>query len=231
MRSRRNNKKYEQVDDGKKLKNDFEAKTEGQRKYIRAIYDNTVIFVTGPAGSGKSYLGIGVACRKLINGDINQIVLARPTIEASPKGLGFLPGDLNSKIFPYLLPAIIHLKHFLGEQAYSYYVREKKICFEPLEYMRGRTFDRSILILEESQNCTKDQLIMFITRMGRDSFVIIDGDVDQTDLRKNKEGIGDLEYVINKLKKANLKEFSIVELNDNDIIRNKLIKEFLNVFR
>lgn len=230
MTARRTKKQSVQVNE-KKLRNDFEAKTYGQKEYIRAIYDNTVIFVTGPAGTGKSYLAIGVACRKLINGDIDKIVLARPTVEASPKGLGFLPGDLNAKIFPYLLPAISHIKHFIGEQLYSNFVRDKKICFEPLEYMRGRTFDRCAMILEESQNCSRDQLIMFVTRIGAGSFIIIDGDVDQTDLRKNDEGIGDLEYVINKIERANLEEFKVVRLTDNDIVRNKLIKDFLKVFR
>lgn len=230
--SQRRNKKT--VTDNKqqiKLRSEFEGKTYGQKEYIRAIYDNTVTFVTGPAGSGKSFLAIGVACRGLINGDFDKIVLARPTIEASPKGLGFLPGDLNAKLNPYLLPAISHLKNFLGENTYQNFIRDKKIVFEPLEYMRGRTFDNSFMILEEAQNCTKDQLVMFVTRIGENSKIVIDGDIEQTDLRRNDEGVGDLEYVMQKMEKSNLDEFKVFRLTENDIVRNRLIKEFLRVFK
>lgn len=231
MTARRTKKQSVQANDVKKLKNDFEAKTYGQKEYIRAVYDNTVIFVTGPAGSGKSFLALGIACRGLINGDFDKIVIARPTVEASPKGLGFLPGGINEKISPYVLPAISHLKYFLGEQTYSNFIRDKKICFEPLEYMRGSTYNNSFLILEEAQNCTKEQLIMFVTRMGISSKIVIDGDIDQTDLRKNEDGVGDMEYMMNKLEKSNLEEFQMFRLTENDIVRNKLLKDFLKVFR
>lgn len=214
-----------------RLKNEFEGKTKGQKEYIRAVCESTVTFVSGPAGSGKSFLAIGLACRGLLNGDYSTIVVARPTVEASPKGLGFLPGDLNAKINPYLLPAINHLKYFLGEQLYNNFIRDKKIMFEPLEYMRGRTYQNSFLILEEAQNCTKEQLIMFVTRMGEHSKIVIDGDIDQTDLRKNEAGIGDMEYVMDKIDDGNSRDFITFELGEEDIVRNKLIKDFLRIMK
>jgi phosphate starvation-inducible PhoH-like protein len=208
----------------------FKPKTENQAKYVKKIEDNTVTFCTGPAGTGKSLVAIALAAKYYLDGKVSRIVIARPAVEASTRGLGYLPGDLNEKIQPYLMPAINHLKKLLGRDRYAQAVEREEIKFETLEYMRGSTYDYSFMILEEAQNCTVEQLVMFITRIGQDSIIVINGDVEQTDLSVSGK-YTDLEIVINRVLNNALEGFAAVQLTDDDIVRNPIIKDFIKVMR
>ena len=159
------------------------AKTVNQKDYIRDIIENDVIFCTGPSGSGKSYIAAGIAANHIYRDEVEQIIVTRPLVCAG-KDIGSLPGELDEKIKPYLLPMEENLKHFLGRDYYGKLFNENRIRYEPLEVMRGATFHDAYMILDEAQNCTLDQIKMFITRMGDNSKVLINGDIRQTDIRK-----------------------------------------------
>ena len=159
------------------------AKTINQKDYIRDIIENDVVFCTGPSGSGKSYIAAGIAANHIYRDEVEQIIVTRPLVCAG-KDIGSLPGELDEKIKPYLLPMEENLKHFLGRDYYGKLFNDRRIRYEPLEVMRGATFHDSYMILDEAQNCTLDQIKMFITRMGDNSKVLINGDIRQTDIRK-----------------------------------------------
>ena len=159
------------------------AKTINQKDYIRDIVENDVVFCTGPSGSGKSYIAAGIAANHIYRDEVEQIIVTRPLVCAG-KDIGSLPGELDEKIKPYLLPMEENLKHFLGRDYYGKLFNERRIRYEPLEIMRGATFHDAYMILDEAQNCTLDQIKMFITRMGDNSKVLINGDIRQTDIRK-----------------------------------------------
>ena len=159
------------------------AKTINQKDYIRDIVENDVVFCTGPSGSGKSYIAAGIAATHIYRDEVEQIIVTRPLVCAG-KDIGSLPGELDEKIKPYLLPMEENLKHFLGRDYYGKLFNEGRIRYEPLEVMRGATFHDAYMILDEAQNCTLDQIKMFITRMGDNSKVLINGDIRQTDIRK-----------------------------------------------
>ena len=159
------------------------AKTINQKDYIRDIVENDVVFCTGPSGSGKSYIAAGIAANHIYRDEVEQIIVTRPLVCAG-KDIGSLPGELDEKINPYLLPMEENLKHFLGRDYYGKLFNEGRIRYEPLEVMRGATFHDAYMILDEAQNCTLDQIKMFITRMGDNSKVLINGDIRQTDIRK-----------------------------------------------
>ena len=230
------NIQYENRQEKKSEEREFrlETRTENQRKYMYAMKNNTVTFCVGMAGTGKSYLALGLAAQQLKEGLIENIVIARPTVEASPKSLGALPGDLDEKISPYLFPAIEHLKGFLGKSLYGKYVAENKIQFKPLEYMRGSTFNHSFMILEEAQNATFEQLKMFITRIGKDSKIVINGDTAQNDLNIcDRTRRIDLDIMIDKIwsedddYNSKLNDFAVITLGSSDVIRHPIIPEFL----
>ena len=159
------------------------AKTPNQKEYIRDIVENDVVFCTGPSGSGKSYIAAGIAANHIYKDDVEEIIVTRPLVCAG-KDIGSLPGELDEKIKPYLLPMEENLKHFLGRDYYGKLFNEGRIRYEPLEVMRGATFHDAYMILDEAQNCTLDQIKMFITRMGENSKVLINGDIRQTDIKK-----------------------------------------------
>ena len=159
------------------------AKTINQKDYIRDIVENDVVFCTGPSGSGKSYIAAGIAANHIYRDEVEQVIVTRPLVCAG-KDIGSLPGELDGKIKPYLLPMEENLKHFLGRDYYGKLFNEGRIRYEPLEVMRGATFHDAFMILDEAQNCTLDQIKMFITRMGENSKVLINGDIRQTDIRK-----------------------------------------------
>ena len=159
------------------------AKTINQKDYIRDIVENDVVFCTGPSGSGKSYIAAGIAANHIYRDEVEQIIVTRPLVCAG-KDIGSLPGELDEKIKPSLLPMEENLKHFLGRDYYGKLFNEGRIRYEPLEVMRGATFNDAYMILDEAQNCTLDQIKMFITRMGDNSKVLINGDIRQTDIRK-----------------------------------------------
>ena len=197
-----------------------EAKTENQKEYIRSIVDNDVIFCSGPSGSGKSYIAAGIAAEHLHRGDIEQVLITRPLV-CTGKELGSLPGDLLEKIAPYLLPMQENFRHFLGRAYYGMHYNEGRIKYQPLEVMRGSTFHNTYMILDEAQNCTFEQIKMFITRMGQGSKVLINGDTRQCDL--SRSGLWDC---IEKLK--NVEGVGICNLTTQDIQRNGILGRILN---
>lgn len=199
----------------------LEAKTPNQKDYIRDIIENDVIFCSGPSGSGKSYIAAGIASHHLHGGKIERIIVTRPLVCAG-KDVGSLPGELGEKIAPYLLPMQENLKHFLGRALYGFYANSNQIELKPLEMMRGATFHDSYMILDEAQNCTIDQIKMFITRMGRNSKVLINGDTNQTDLR----GHSGLSYVMNKLER--IEGVGVSHLGYEDIQRHGILGDILN---
>lgn len=198
----------------------LEAKTENQKNYIRAIVENEIIFCSGPAGCGKSFIAAGIAANHLHSGMVQQVIITRPLVCAG-KDIGSLPGEMNEKIAPYLLPMEENLRFFLGQAYYGLYFNEKQIQYRPLEVMRGSTFHDAYMILDEAQNCTEDQIKMFVSRMGQNSKVLINGDVNQDDLR----GRSGLARCMDKLREV--EGIAICELGYEDIQRNGIIGRFL----
>ena len=196
-----------------------EAKTENQKEYIKLIIENDVIFCSGPSGSGKSFIASGIAAEHLHRGEIDQVLITRPLVSTG-KELGSLPGDLLEKIAPYLLPMQENFKHFLGRAYYGMYYNEGRIKYQPLEIMRGSTFNNTYMILDEAQNCTFEQIKMFITRMGQNSKVLINGDTRQCDL--SKSGLWDC---IDKLK--DVEGVGTSKLTRQDIQRNGILGRIL----
>lgn len=216
-----NNSQGRKKRDKNKDKNTLIARTENQKNYIRSIIENEVTFCTGPSGTGKSFIVAGVASEHILKDKIETIVVTRPLV-CTGKDIGSLPGELNEKIKPYLQPMEENLKYFLGRDHFGLYYNTRRIRFEPLETMRGFTFHNAYMILDEAQNCTLEQIKMFITRMGENSKVIINGDTKQTDLR-DKSG---LMYCIDKLKQTH--GIGICQLGYSDIQRNGILGAILH---
>jgi phosphate starvation-inducible PhoH-like protein len=198
----------------------LEAKTPNQKDYIRSIIENDIIFCTGPAGSGKSFIPAGISSQHLHTKQTENILVTRPLVCAG-KDIGSMPGDTKDKIAPYLLPMEENLKFFLGRAFYGHYFNSDSIKYFPLELMRGSTFHNTYMILDEAQNCTVEQIKMFITRMGKFSKVIINGDVKQTDLRGNSG----LDFVIDRCR--HIEGVAVCELTYDDIQRNGIIGDVL----
>ena len=198
-----------------------EPKTPNQKKYIRSIIENDIIFCTGPSGCGKSFIAAGLSAQKLHHDEIENIIITRPLV-CTGKEIGSLPGELGEKIAPYLMPMQENLKHFLGRAYYGEYYNAGRIKYMPLEVMRGSTFNHSYMILDEAQNCSFEQIKMFITRMGEGSKVLINGDIKQTDI-KSKSGLA---YCIEKL--YNIEGIAYCQLTTQDIQRNGILGRVLN---
>jgi len=196
--------------------NVLEAKTENQKNYIRSIVENDVVFCTGPSGSGKSFIAAGIAAHKLLKDEIDTIIVTRPLV-CTGRDLGSLPGELNDKIKPYLQPMEENLRYFLGRDRFGMYFNQRRIRFEPLETMRGSTFHDSYMILDEAQNCTLEQIKMFVTRMGKHSKALINGDNKQTDIFRDSG----LDFCIERL--SNVSGVGISKLEYHDIQRNGII--------
>lgn len=201
--------------------NVLEAKTENQKTYIRSIIEDDIIFCTGPSGTGKSFIAAGVASEHIRKDKIDSIIVTRPLV-CTGKDLGSLPGEINDKIKPYLQPMEENLRFFLGRDYFGHFFNQRRIRFEPLETMRGSTFHNAYMILDEAQNCTLDQIKMFITRMGQNSKVIINGDTRQTDLY-DRSGLA---YCLDKL--SNMEGVGICRLEYHDIQRNGILRHVLN---
>lgn len=200
-------------------------KTPGQKRYVDAIKKNSIVFGVGPAGTGKTYLAVALAVYALKNRDVDRIVLTRPAVEAGEK-LGFLPGDLNEKVDPYLRPLFDALREMMGEDSYLRHIERGSIEIAPLAYMRGRTLSNSFIILDEAQNTTKEQMKMFLTRMGENSRIVVTGDVTQIDLPRNiTSGLMDAIDVL-----ADVKGIEIVRLNSKDIVRNELVTKIIEAY-
>lgn len=200
----------------------IKPKTRGQAAYIKAIMNNTLTFGIGPAGTGKTYLAVAMAARAYKKKEIDRIIITRPAIEAGEK-LGFLPGDLQDKVDPYLRPVFDALSDIFGYESMNR-MREKGIIeVAPLAYMRGRTLDNSFIILDEAQNTSKDQMKMFLTRFGFESKVVVNGDITQIDLPRGRmSGLTHASLIL-----KNLKDVAIVEFSRDDVVRHSLVKRIL----
>lgn len=201
------------------------AKTFGQKAYVDAILRDGIVFGVGPAGTGKTYLAVALAVQALKSGEIDRIVLTRPAVEAGEK-LGFLPGDLNEKVDPYLRPLFDALREFLGEESYQKLIEKGVIEVAPLAYMRGRTLANSFIILDEAQNTTPEQMKMFLTRMGEGSKIVVTGDITQIDLPRGQ--LSGMKHAIAVLK--GVKGISVVELTSKDVVRNEFVARIIEAY-
>ena len=206
---------------GKPLK----PKTLGQKNYVNAIREKEVVFGIGPAGTGKTYIAVAMAVNALKAKQVNKIILARPAVEAGER-LGFLPGDLQDKVDPYLRPLYDALYDVLGRDA-ALRLKEKEVIeVVPLAYMRGRTLDNAFIILDEAQNATREQMKMFLTRMGFGSHVVVTGDITQIDLpRGKKSGLVEAERVLKPVK-----DIGFCYLKDTDVVRHELVRKIVNAY-
>ncbi len=203
----------------------IKAKTLGQQHYMKAIQKNTVTIGVGPAGTGKTYLAVAAAVAAFRERTVNRIILTRPAVEAGER-LGFLPGDLQNKVDPYLRPLYDALHDMLGPETYQKYLERGSIEVAPLAYMRGRTLDDSFIILDEAQNTTREQMKMFLTRLGFGSKVVITGDVTQIDLPEDKvSGLKDAVRVL-----ANVEDIAICTLTSADVVRHALVQKIINAY-
>lgn len=206
---------------GKPLK----SKTLGQKQYVEAISKNTITFGIGPAGTGKTYLAVAMAVKAFKNKDVSRIILTRPAVEAGEK-LGFLPGDLQNKVDPYLRPLYDALYEMFGMESYARLAEKGAIEIAPLAYMRGRTLDDSFIILDEAQNTTPEQMKMFLTRIGFNSKAIVTGDITQIDLPDGKKS--GLRDVVGVLK--NIDDIAFCHLSEKDVVRHRLVQQIIKAY-
>ena len=203
----------------------IKPKTLGQKKYVDAIRKNMIVFGLGPAGTGKTYLAMAMAITAFKNNEVGRIILTRPAIEAGEK-LGFLPGDLQSKIDPYLRPLYDALYQIMGAESFLKNSEKGLIEVAPLAYMRGRTLDNAFIILDEAQNTTPEQMKMFLTRLGFNSKAIVTGDVTQIDLPN--AGRSGLIEAVKVLK--NIDDIAIMRLTEKDVVRHKLVQDIITAY-
>ena len=203
----------------------IKAKTLGQQKYLKAIEKNTITIGVGPAGTGKTYLAVAEAVAAFRAKEVDRIILTRPAVEAGER-LGFLPGDLQNKVDPYLRPLYDALFDMLGPETYSKYLERGNIEVAPLAYMRGRTLDNSFIILDEAQNTTREQMKMFLTRLGFGSKIVITGDVTQIDLPRDK--VSGLKEAVRVLE--NVEDIAICRLTASDVVRHALVQKIVAAY-
>jgi len=203
----------------------IKAKTIGQKKYIKAIKSNTIVLGLGPAGTGKTFLAVAMAVEALRQKTVARIILTRPAVEAGER-LGFLPGDLQSKIDPYLRPLYDALFEMLGADNFQKYMERGTIEIAPLAYMRGRTLDDSFIILDEAQNTTGEQMKMFLTRLGYNSKAVVTGDLSQTDLPRGvKSGLLTASSIL-----KNIDGIGIFEFSERDVVRHHLVRKIITAY-
>ena len=200
-------------------------KTLGQKRYIEAIQHNTIVLGVGPAGTGKTYLAVAMAVTAFRAKEVNRIILTRPAVEAGEK-LGFLPGDLQHKVDPYLRPLYDALFDMLGAENFQKYQERGNIEVAPLAYMRGRTLDDSFIILDEAQNTTNEQMKMFLTRLGFNSKIVVTGDITQVDLPDGKRS--GLVEVMRILK--GIDDIACVTFTEKDVVRHRLVQDILKAY-
>ncbi len=201
------------------------GKTLGQKKYIDLMKENTIVFSVGPAGTGKTYLAVAMAVRAFRAHEVNRIILTRPAVEAGEK-LGFLPGDLQTKVDPYLRPLYDALFDMLGAENFQKYVERGNIEVAPLAYMRGRTLDDSFIILDEAQNTTPEQMKMFLTRLGVNSRAVVTGDITQIDLPEEKRsGLIEATKIL-----RDIEGIGIIHLNQKDVVRHVLVQRIVRAY-
>lgn len=201
------------------------CKTIGQKRYVQAIQKNDIVFGIGPAGTGKTYLAMAMAVTAFKNKEVSRIILTRPAVEAGEK-LGFLPGDLQNKVDPYLRPLYDALYDLMGTETYTKLIERGVIEVAPLAYMRGRTLDESFIILDEAQNTTSEQMKMFLTRLGQGSRAIITGDITQIDLPRGKRsGLVEASHVL-----TGIKGLEFVYLTHKDVVRHELVMRIIEAY-
>ncbi len=203
----------------------IKAKTVGQKHYLDAIAHNTITLAVGPAGTGKTYLAVAMAVTAFRQKEVNRIILTRPAVEAG-ESLGFLPGDLQNKVDPYLRPLYDALFDMLGGETHQKYLERGNIEVAPLAYMRGRTLDDSFIILDEAQNTSKEQMKMFLTRMGQNSRIVITGDITQIDLPADKTS--GLKQAVKVLR--GVEGIAICELGSKDVVRHVLVQRIIRAY-
>jgi phosphate starvation-inducible PhoH-like protein len=209
------------LDGGKYLR----PRTDGQGRYVQALRDNDVVICVGPAGTGKTFLAVGMAVTLLRQGAVKKIVLVRPAVEAGER-LGFLPGDLVAKINPYLRPLLDSLNDLIDYEQVKKYMENEVIEIVPLAFMRGRTLNSAVIILDEGQNATVSQMKMFLTRMGMNSKIIVTGDLTQTDLPPTlKSGLND---AVHRLR--GIPRLAVVTLDESDIVRHALVQHIVKAY-
>lgn len=203
----------------------IKAKTIGQQRYMKAIQKNTITIAVGPAGTGKTYLAVAAAVSAFREKQVNRIILTRPAVEAGER-LGFLPGDLQNKVDPYLRPLYDALYDMLGAETYQKYLERGNIEVAPLAYMRGRTLDDSFIILDEAQNTTREQMKMFLTRLGFGSKIVITGDITQIDLPADKtSGLKDAVRILD-----HIDDIAICRLTASDVVRHALVQKIIAAY-
>lgn len=203
----------------------IKCKTVGQQKYVDAIKTNSITFGIGPAGTGKTYLAVCLAVQAFKQKQVDKIILTRPAVEAGEK-LGFLPGDLQTKVDPYLRPLYDALQEMLGLETYTKLMERGTIEIAPLAYMRGRTLSNAFVILDEAQNTTREQMKMFLTRLGDGSKMVITGDITQIDLPEGKRS--GLQHAVGVLK--DVEGIEVITLSDKDVVRNPLVMSIVKAY-
>lgn len=200
-------------------------KTTGQKLYLKQIFENDIIFGIGPAGTGKTYLAMAAAVSKLIDGSVKRIILSRPAVEAG-ETLGFLPGDLQEKILPYLRPLYDALYDMLDREDVEKLIEKGVIEIAPLAYMRGRTLNDAFVILDEAQNTTAEQMMMFLTRLGNESKMVITGDITQIDIPRHKtSGLLEVQTILSKVKGIEFHFFK-----GTDVVRHHLVQQIIEAY-
>ena len=200
-------------------------KTLGQKKYLQSIFENDIVFGIGPAGTGKTYLAMAAAVAKLLDGSIKRLILSRPAVEAG-ETLGFLPGDLQEKILPYLRPLYDALYDMIDRDDVAKLIEKGVIEIAPLAYMRGRTLSDSFIILDEAQNTTPEQMMMFLTRLGNESKMVITGDITQIDIPRSKtSGLLEIRKILKSLKGISFHEFGA-----SDVVRHHLVQKIVEAY-
>jgi phosphate starvation-inducible protein PhoH and related proteins len=205
--------------------NPIKPKTPNQVKLVQLVKENDLVFALGPAGTGKTYISVSLAVQALKNKQVKKIIITRPAVEAG-ENLGFLPGDLKEKIDPYLRPIYDALNDMIPFEKLQYYMEREIIEIAPLAYMRGRTLHNAFILLDEGQNTTPMQMKMFLTRMGPESKMIVTGDISQVDLPSNqRSGLKESTRIL-----ANIKGIGIIELNERDVVRHKLVRDIIEAY-
>jgi phosphate starvation-inducible PhoH-like protein len=202
------------------------ARTEKQKKYLEILKKNNIIYAIGPAGTGKTFLPVAVAVNKLVSGEVKKIILSRPAVEAG-ESLGFLPGDLKDKIDPYLIPLYDSLSELIGHDKMNKKIEDGSIEIAPLAFMRGRTLKDSFVILDEAQNATETQIKMFLTRLGKNTTMVVNGDPTQIDLPNSK--VSGLMNSANVL--SNIEEIKIVKFDATDVQRHPLVSKIIEAYK
>ncbi|KAA9339893.1 phosphate starvation-inducible protein PhoH [Hymenobacter busanensis] len=203
----------------------IKARTANQQRLVDAVLKNDLVFALGPAGTGKTYISVALAVRALKNKEVKKIIISRPVVEAG-ESLGFLPGDMKEKVDPYLRPIYDALEDMLPPEKFKFYLENKTIEIAPLAYMRGRTLNHAFVLLDEAQNTTPSQLKMFLTRMGPNAKVMVNGDQSQVDLpTKQKSGLGEALDIL-----RDVKGIGFVEMTAEDVVRHRLVKEIVYAY-